>query len=93
MQKELKLEIIDGTFDAEETKSMLTRIFHNEMQFHDIEKFSKQIRFGIEDKTHDAKCEELSAMINRVKLISEAAQANKSKITVKGIFEIKICDA
>lgn len=90
MVKELKLDFIDGTYTPEEAKEMLVRLFYNEIQFHCTEKFSKQIRLGIEDKNHDAKSEELSTLIEKVHTFSSNVKKNKSKLTVKGVIEIKV---
>lgn len=92
MVKELKLDFIDGAYSAEEARAMLVRLFYNEIQFHCNEKFSKQIRLGIEDNSHDEISEELSTLIDRVKSFSNSAAECQSKLVVKGTIEIKFCE-
>lgn len=92
MAKELVLDIIDGTFDSTETRDLLIRLLYNEIQFHCNEKFSKQVRLGVEDDSHDIKCDELSDMIQHVKKLSDYAEMAKSKVMIKGVIEVRICD-
>ncbi len=78
MQAMEKLSLIDGSFDAEESKEILFSIFSNKIHFHEMKNFSSQLRFGKDNATALKRIPELKKNLEKlVQIVTEAKDSNK----------------
>jgi hypothetical protein len=55
MNKIEKLKLIEGEFSFNEAKDILTSMFNSKINFHKIQNWSSQERFGKDDETAQMK--------------------------------------
>ncbi len=92
MNKEEKLSLIEGVFDANEANEILTNIYLTKLNFHKMKNFSSQERFGKEDSTAIHRIPELKLNMEKFySFIGEANHKNK-KLEISSEIKIKFSD-
>ena len=88
MEKEYQFKLIEGQFAPLEAGKVLFSLINNKINYHNLEKFSNQIRFD-EDNLHSkTRLEILSEASAYIKdLISEASLKNM-ELKIEGVIQI-----
>jgi hypothetical protein len=76
MKKNETLRIIDGNFDYDEAKEILTAMFTSKLNFLNIKNWSSQERYGKEDEMARKR---IPALRNEMKKLEEILSEAKSK--------------
>lgn len=88
MEKEYQFKLIEGQFAPLEAGKVLFSLINNKINYHNLEKFSNQIRFDEENPHSKIRLENLSAASNYIKdLINEASQKNM-ELKIEGVVQI-----
>jgi hypothetical protein len=92
MNKKEQLNLIEGCFSDEEAKGMLTNIFLTKINFHEMQNFSSQERFGKQDKIAKKRIPELKKETEKLlQIITEAKLKNK-KLLITSEINISLTD-
>ncbi|TDD76026.1 hypothetical protein [Flavobacterium caseinilyticum] len=88
MEKEYQFKLVEGQFAPAEAGKVLFSLINNKINYHNLEKFSNQIRFD-EDSSHSKiRIETLSEASAYIKdLISEASSKN-IELKIEGVIQI-----
>lgn len=85
--------LIDGHFTYQDAREVLVSLFLAKIQFHEIQNFSSQERFGKEDEMAVKRIPDLKKNLKSVlELVSQAAEGNK-KMIVNSVINIEFADA
>lgn len=78
MNKIEKLTLIEGDFSFEEAKEILMSMFSSKINFHNMQNWSSQERFGKEDEIAKKRIPALKNEMKKLEeLLSEAKNKNK----------------
>jgi hypothetical protein len=90
MKKIQTLKLIDGTYNPNEAKEIIMSVFSSKIQFHQMKNFSRQERFGKEDKASIKRITELTKSMEAfLKIVKKAEKENKN-IVLKSSVETQI---
>jgi hypothetical protein len=88
MEKEYQFKLVEGQFTPSEAGKVLFSLINNKINYHNLEKFSNQIRFDEENPHSKIRLETLSAASNYIKdLINEASLKNM-ELKIEGVIQI-----
>lgn len=87
------LSLIKGQFSATEAKEILTNIYLAKIRFHELKKFSSQVRFGVEDETAKHRIPELKEDLEKLLKITSEAEENNQQLIISSQIEIQLVDA
>jgi hypothetical protein len=92
MNKIEKLTLIEGEFTFNEAKEILTTMFSSKINFHNLQNWSSQERFGKEDEIAQKRIPTLrNEMIKLEEILSEAKAKNK-KLVVSSEIKISLLE-
>ena len=80
MNSNKKLQLIEGEFSFNEAKEILTSMFNSKINFHNIQNWSSQERYGKDDETAQKKIPLLKNEIEKLEEIILEAKANNKKL-------------
>ncbi|MFN3755630.1 MAG: hypothetical protein ACK4RM_01620 [Flavobacterium sp.] len=83
-----KLQLINGEFNPNDAKNIILSLINSKIQYHQLEIFSMQERFGIEATHSINRIEELKLTTRDVKEIIKEAESLGLKLKVTSIVEI-----
>lgn len=83
-----KLQLINGEFNPNDAKNIILSLINSKIQYHQLEIFSMQERFGIEATHSINRIEELKLTTRDVKEIIKEAESQGLKLKVTSIVEI-----
>lgn len=83
------LKLIDGNFSSEEARSLLVELLIHKINFHKIERFSKQIRFNEDPAPSDKRIDELIRDKNKVIELLNALDP-ETVISIKADVQLEI---
>ncbi len=87
------LTLLDGHFTPEEAREVLLSLFQAKIQFHEMQNFSSQERFGHEDAMAVKRIPDLKNNMRKIQnLVAVAVQTNK-KMLVSSVVNIEFTDA
>jgi hypothetical protein len=92
MNKIEKLKLIEGEFSFNEAREILTSMFNSKINFHNIQNWSSQERYGKDDETAQKKIPLLKNEIEKLEEIILEAKANNKKLVINSEINILIKD-
>jgi hypothetical protein len=90
MNKIKKLKLIEGDFSCNEAKEILTSMFNSKINFHNIQNWSSQERFGKDDETAQKKIPLLRNEIKKLEEIISEAKANNKRLVINSEITISL---
>ncbi len=90
MNKIEKLKLIEGDFSFNEAKEILTSMFNSKINFHNIQNWSSQERFGKDDETAQRKVRLLKNEIEKLEEIIFNAKSQNKKLVIKSEIIISL---
>lgn len=90
MNKIEKLKLIEGNFSFNEAKEILTSMFNSKINFHNIQNWSSQERFGKDDETAQRKVRLLKNEIEKLEEIILNAKSQNKKLVIKSEIIISL---
>ena len=92
MNKIEKLKLIEGEFSFKEAREILTSMFNSKINFHNIQNWSSQERYGKDDETAQKKIPLLKNEIEKLEEIILEAKANNKKLVINSEINISLKD-
>jgi hemerythrin superfamily protein len=92
MNKIEKLKLIEGEFSFNEAREILTSMFNSKINFHNIQNWSSQERYGKDDETAQKKIPLLKNEIEKLEEIILEAKANNKKLVINSEIYISLKD-
>jgi hemerythrin superfamily protein len=92
MNSNKKLQLIEGEFSFNEAKEILTSMFNSKINFHNIQNWSSQERYGKDDETAQKKIPLLKNEIEKLEEIILEAKANNKKLVINSEIIISLKD-
>jgi hypothetical protein len=92
MNKIEKLKLIEGEFSFNEAREILTSMFNSKINFHNIQNWSSQERYGKDDETAQKKIPLLKNEIEKLEEIIKEAKANNKKLVINTEINISLKD-
>jgi hemerythrin superfamily protein len=92
MNSNKKLQLIEGEFSFNEAKEILTSMFVSKINFHNIQNWSSQERYGKDDETAQKKIPLLKNEIEKLEEIILEAKANNKKLVINSEIIISLKD-
>lgn len=90
MEKEYQFKLVEGQFAPSEAGKVLFSLINNKINYHNLEKFSNQIRFNEDNPHSKIRIETLSAASAYIKdLINEASSKNM-ELKIEGVIQIEL---
>ena len=89
MENIQQLTLIDGTFAPTEARKLLTDLISRKINYHQLEMFSNEQRFGKDISNSKKRIEALKRTKDELKTIIEYAIENQYQLQVNGFIEIK----
>ena len=90
MNKIEKLTLIEGNFSFDEAKEILISMFSSKINFHNIQNWSSQERFGKDDETAQKKVRLLKNEIEKLEEIILNAKSQNKKLVIKSEIIISL---
>jgi hypothetical protein len=88
MKSNLTFDLIDGTFNPVEAKRVLFTLIKDKINFHELEIFSTNERYGIDLPNSKTRIKDLNkALVNIEEVINELEKSN-FEIKISGAIEI-----
>lgn len=82
------LSLIEGDFSAEDAKEILLKMYGTKLNFHQRKNLSSNERFGKDDATSQIRIPALKENIEQIRVLTDAAIANKSRIVINSQINI-----
>ena len=92
MNKIEKLKLIEGEFSFNEAREILTSMFNSKINFHNIQNWSSQERYGKDDETAQKKIPALRNEIKKLEEIISEAKANNKRLVINSEITISLKD-
>ena len=92
MNKIEKLKLIEGECSFNEAREILTSMFNSKINFHNIQNWSSQERYGKDDETAQKKIPLLKNEIEKLEEIILEAKANNKKLVINSEINISLKD-
>jgi polyhydroxyalkanoate synthesis regulator phasin len=78
-----QVTLIDGVFQPDEARELLTKLINHKIQYHQVDAFSKDIR-NIEDSAHSTqRIKALEDALATLQQTVKEAEANHKRIVIK----------
>ena len=87
-----KLQLIEGDFSIDEAKEILTSMFNSKINFHKIQNWSSQERYGKDDATAQIKIPALRNEIKKLEEIISEGKAQNKKLAINSEIIISLKD-
>ena len=88
MKDKQHFQLIDGTFTAPEASRVLLSLIKSKMDYHNIEKFSNEVRFGRDEAHSEKRLHELAKLNDALKELFASAADAKQNLKINGWIEI-----
>lgn len=92
MNKIEKLKLIEGEFFVDEAKEILMSMFFSKINFHNLQNWSSQERFGKDDAIAQKRIPELRNDIKKLEEILLEAKAKNKKLVVSSEINISLLE-
>ena len=86
------LTLIDGTFAPTEARKLLSDLISRKINYHQLEMFSNEERFGKDISNSKKRIEALKRTKDELKTIVEYAIKNQYKLQVNSFIDIKFVE-
>lgn len=80
--------LIDGEFSTADGKELLTNLYSDKIQFHQMKNFSSNERFGRDDETAIKRIPELRECIKNISSVVKEAESKKKNLIIKSVINI-----
>ena len=92
MQKELKADLIDGHFTAEDARELLMDLFSKKANFHEVRNFSANERFGKDDPVHVNRIAALTNSMQQLNELFREIEGSDKKLVIRSVVSISVTD-
>lgn len=92
MNKIEKLTLIEGEFPFDEAKEILTTMFSSKINFHNIQNWSSQERFGKDNEVAQKRIPALRIDMKKLEEILSEAKAKNKKLVVNSEIKISLAE-
>lgn len=92
MNKIEKLTLIEGDFSFDEAKEIVMSMFSSKINFHNIQNWSSQERFGKDDAIAQKRIPELRNEIKKLEEFLLEAKAKNKKLVVSSEINISLLE-
>ncbi len=92
MTKPVTFDLIDGTFKPDEAKSVLFNLIQDKINYHELERFSAQERFGIELPHSQKRISQLNESLLKIQALVEASEKANVALQISGTIEIAVVE-
>lgn len=92
MDKNHNFSLIHGTFTASEAAQILFGMINNKIQYHTMENFSSQERFGKDAPHSQMRIQALKNVQTSLKEILDEAQKNNLHLKIEGTIAITMVE-
>lgn len=92
MENIQQLTLIDGTFAPSEAGKLLSDLISRKINYHQLEMFSNEERFGKDISNSKKRIEALKRTKDELKTIVEYAIKNQYKLQVNSFIDIKFVE-
>ena len=93
MQKELKADLIDGRFTAEDARELLMDLFSKKANFHEVRNFSANERFGKDDPHHLQRIDVLTRNMEQINAFFGELLAKGKQVRIHSVVNIEVSEA
>ena len=83
-----QFQLIDGTFTPNEAARVLFSLVKSKMDYHSIERFSNEERFGSDPSHSEKRLHDLAKLNSALKEIFASAAGTKQNLKINGWIEI-----
>lgn len=83
-------ELIKGDFTPDEAMEIIGHLISTKINYHNLQNFSKQVRFDIKDEASSKRIQELEISRESVKQLANMAKANGKSLRVKSNIIIEL---
>lgn len=90
MNKIEKLKLIEGDFSFNEANEILSSMFNSNINFHNLQNWSSQERFGKDDETAQKNIPALRNEIKKLEEITKEAKAKNKKLVINSEITISL---
>lgn len=90
MIKEQTFQLIEGNFSTADGREILENIFNSKIQFHTLNNFSVQERFGKDDDVAIERIPKLIKSLNDILTILKEAEVSGKRVKIKSEVLIQI---
>ena len=90
MKKEYQFKLVEGQFEPSEAGKVLFSLINNKINYHNLEKFSNQIRFDKENPHSKIRLEVLSDASDYIKDLIEEAAMNGKELKIECVVQIEV---
>jgi len=92
MNKIEKLTLIEGEFSSDVAKEILTTMFSSKINFHNIQNWSSQERFGKDNEVAQKRIPALRNDMKKLEEILSEAKAKNKKLVVNSEIKISLAE-
>jgi len=92
MDKNFNFKLVHGTFTAPEAAKILFALISSKIQFHTIENFSSQERFGKEAPNSQKRIQALKDAQDSLKKVFAEAEKNEMHLNIEGSVTVTIVE-
>ncbi len=92
MHSKIEYKLIDGTFTAENARTVLHALVNSKIGYHRLEKFSHEERFGKDIHHSEKRINELVKLYEAIEDAVVYAIKHKKAIRVNGTIELQFVD-
>lgn len=90
MEKNEKLNLINGSFSQEEAKEILLNMITSKINYHDMKSWSSMERFGKSDATSEKRIIELKNEMIKLETILKRVEKSDKKLLINSDIFISI---
>ncbi len=86
------LPLIVGVYTPEKAKDIILSLIESKIQFHQLNSFSSEVRFGKKDQHSLDRIDELKSIKKEVLKIIEYSDFNQKKLEISSLINIQVVD-
>lgn len=90
MKKEYQFKLVEGKFAPSEAGKVLFSLINNKINYHNLEKFSSQIRFDENNSHSKVRIETLSEAAAYIKDLIDEAGLKNMELKIEGVIQIML---
>lgn len=87
-----ELKLIDGTFTPDQAQEVLLSLIDSKIQFHQLNNFSSEIKYGKKDQHSIDRVQELKTLKKQIIDIIALAESENKKLNVSSMLNISFID-
>lgn len=87
-----KLVLLEGVFSSDDANEVLTELFKSKLNWHKIQNWSSQERFGKDDELSQSRIVALTNEIDKLRKLLSEAKENNNKLLVNSEVVIRVLE-